>query len=327
MDVFCLNDEAVGKQILSSEIKVLAGFYKDGGEKNFEGTITDLQMQTYLIFSCFEQKRNKKGQPYGWYLGVMETPETKWGRNFVKSEYTDDPMISWKKIRTRMKKFFKEAADEDIMKLLGIKYPGAENKPTGRSRKTISLPWPENLLRELEASAVKTAIKRREQADELSKGEIEDNPSANHNTFVLPDHLTLDQLSGLNTAILTLKNNEQKVLRLRFEEYRTIKETADEFGVTGSRIQQIKEKALRKLLQPARIALIVEGLERFREKTERNKTDIQVKNKREQEQRLRQVEIMDSGLSVSACNCLKRNGMSTLADVEKLVDEKPKALL
>ena len=50
-----------------------------------------------------------------------------------------------------------------IKKLLGIKYPGAENKPTGRSRKTISLPWPENLLRELEASAVKAAIKRREQ--------------------------------------------------------------------------------------------------------------------------------------------------------------------
>ena len=46
-------EENADKELFSFEVKRMAGFGKEG-EKNFEGTITDLQMQTYLIFSCFE---------------------------------------------------------------------------------------------------------------------------------------------------------------------------------------------------------------------------------------------------------------------------------
>ncbi|MBR2256648.1 MAG: hypothetical protein IJ899_04755 [Blautia sp.] len=130
MDVFELDDEAVGKTILSSEVKQLAGFGKDGGEKNFEGVLTDLQMQTYLIISSFQQKKNKKGQSYGWYLAVLETPETKWGRDFVTSHYSDDPSQSWSEIKTRMLQFFPDAAEKDVTKLLGIRYSGVEKKPS-----------------------------------------------------------------------------------------------------------------------------------------------------------------------------------------------------
>ena len=49
------------------------GFGK-GGEKNFEGTITRLQMQTYLCIRDFRQKLNKKGQPYGWPRAEYTTP-------------------------------------------------------------------------------------------------------------------------------------------------------------------------------------------------------------------------------------------------------------
>ena len=51
--------------LLSYELKERAGFGK-GGEKNFEGTVTDLQMSSYLIIRDFRQKLNKKGQPYDW---------------------------------------------------------------------------------------------------------------------------------------------------------------------------------------------------------------------------------------------------------------------
>ena len=129
MDVFDLNDESVGRQIMSSEVKQLAGFSKDGGEKNFEGVITDLQMQTYLIMGDFKQKKNKKGVTYGWHIAVMETPETKWGRGVVSACYNEDPAESWKKIVTRMHESFPEATDDQIRKMLGIKYPGETEKP------------------------------------------------------------------------------------------------------------------------------------------------------------------------------------------------------
>ena len=56
MDEFENREEWMGH-----ELKKQAGFYK-GGEKNFSGIITELQMQTYLIIHDFRQKRNKKGR-------------------------------------------------------------------------------------------------------------------------------------------------------------------------------------------------------------------------------------------------------------------------
>lgn len=46
-----------GEVLYSSEVKQKAGFGK-GGEKNFDGVITELQMKMYLCVSDFEKKRN-----------------------------------------------------------------------------------------------------------------------------------------------------------------------------------------------------------------------------------------------------------------------------
>ena len=58
------------KQILSTELKQLAGFGK-GGEKNFPGITTDLMMKTYLITADFHRRRNKKGAEYGMAVSVL----------------------------------------------------------------------------------------------------------------------------------------------------------------------------------------------------------------------------------------------------------------
>ena len=121
MDVFELDDESAGRSIMSNEVKALAGFSRDGGEKNFEGVITHLQMQTYLIIGDFGQKKNKKGVAYGWHIAVMETPETKWGREFVTSEYFADPAESWQRIAKKMKDNYPSADETQICKMLGIK--------------------------------------------------------------------------------------------------------------------------------------------------------------------------------------------------------------
>ena len=119
MDVFELDDEAAGKELMTYEGKELASV-----DKNFQGTLTDLQMQTYLILSDFRQRKNKKGQAYGWHIAAVETPETKWGRDFVTSSYKEDPAKSWRKLKERLKKHFPSATEESIRKILGIRWPG-----------------------------------------------------------------------------------------------------------------------------------------------------------------------------------------------------------
>ena len=56
------------------ELKPAAGFGKDG-YKNFDGCMTALQMQTYLVIRKFECRRSKKGQSYGMPVSFYQKPE------------------------------------------------------------------------------------------------------------------------------------------------------------------------------------------------------------------------------------------------------------
>lgn len=77
MDCFSIREEW-----FSFALKQRAGFGK-GGEKNFEGTVTDLQMGGYLLIRDFRQRINKRGAPYGWPLSIYTTPEALWGYDHI----------------------------------------------------------------------------------------------------------------------------------------------------------------------------------------------------------------------------------------------------
>lgn len=70
---------------------------------------------------------------------------------------------------------------------------------------------------------------------------------------------------SLEDALSTLKDREQKVLRLRFGmddgRARTLGEVGEEFNVTRERIRQIEAKALRKLRHPSRLRKLRSYLE------------------------------------------------------------------
>lgn len=59
MDILAKYDEYP-----SNELKAAAGFGKDG-EKGFEGTLSQLQMQTYITIRSFHRRKNKKNEEYG----------------------------------------------------------------------------------------------------------------------------------------------------------------------------------------------------------------------------------------------------------------------
>ena len=102
----------------SFALKRQAGFGK-GGEKNFEGTVTDLQMGGYLLIRDFRQRINKKGLPYGWPISVYTTPEALWGYDHIASAYSMDPAESKALIYEQIQKNFPDASQEELDAVLG----------------------------------------------------------------------------------------------------------------------------------------------------------------------------------------------------------------
>ena len=112
MDIF--DSEATW---YSYEIKTNAGFSK-GGEKNFDGVMTELMMQTYLVMRDFQQKRNKKGVAYGWPVAIYAMPEQLWGYEHITSAYKEEPSVSKERILAHMREHYPSATEKQLKKVL-----------------------------------------------------------------------------------------------------------------------------------------------------------------------------------------------------------------
>lgn len=108
------------EQILSTELKKKAGFGK-GGEKNYSGIITGLQMQTYLVITDFHRRINKRGEEYGMPVSVILPPETIWGYEKVTAAYTEKPVKSWQRIIDRVKERYPDTEESEVVRLIGKK--------------------------------------------------------------------------------------------------------------------------------------------------------------------------------------------------------------
>lgn len=114
-------EEKFDAELFSFEIKEKAGFYK-GGEKNFDGTMTDLEMKIYLCVKDFGRKKNKKGQEYGWAVSMYATPEHVFGHELVTMAYKEEPAESAKRILNHIEDIYPIATPEQIGKsILGLR--------------------------------------------------------------------------------------------------------------------------------------------------------------------------------------------------------------
>lgn len=117
MDLFESN-----RELYSSEVKQMAGFGK-GGEKNFDGVITELQMQGYVVTRDFRRRRRKKdGQEYGWPIAVYTTPELLWGYDVISAAYTEKPEKSLERMVEKVLKEFPEGEEGKIRKMFMSRY-------------------------------------------------------------------------------------------------------------------------------------------------------------------------------------------------------------
>ena len=115
LDTLELNEDAVGLEMMSGELRKRASI-----EKGFDNVLIDLQMQSFLLISRFQQKRNKAGIEYGWHLPSFMTPETKWGYDAVNS-VSESTEQSWNRIREQIRQFYPAAGEKEIRNVMGIR--------------------------------------------------------------------------------------------------------------------------------------------------------------------------------------------------------------
>jgi hypothetical protein len=108
---------AICEALPSNEMKAAAGFGK-GGEKGFEGTMTQLQMQTYITVRSFQKRSNKKNEEYGWPVAIFSTSENLFGENHVRSAYHISPKEAKAKIIAGIKTKYPHASEAEIEKVI-----------------------------------------------------------------------------------------------------------------------------------------------------------------------------------------------------------------
>lgn len=107
------------KVISSVKLKEMAGFGK-GGEKNFNGILTELQMQLYLVVKEYHKKVSKAGKEYGMDIGYYAKPEDIWGYEFVTSCYGESVEESAKRIEVCLRRHYPDAKEGDVKKVLKV---------------------------------------------------------------------------------------------------------------------------------------------------------------------------------------------------------------
>ena len=211
MDLFA--EEQADRELYSFEVKSEAGYGKQG-EKNFEGEITNLQMQTYLCIRDFRRRKNKSGGEYGWGIAVYCTPEHIWGREYVTGAYREEPEESALKIFAHAKELYPDAEERQLRKVLAIRNTGAPEE------KKV-LPYPDNLIKALKIEGL-TA-----------------------------ENMTDDQKAGLEVAIGQLRDKQQKVIDLKYREHWKNEEIGRVMNRAAGTIGTYHTKAMRKLKWPS----------------------------------------------------------------------------
>ena len=116
LELFNLIDQ--NAPILSKPLKQL-GDYRKGGKKGFDGAITRLQKQGYVLISDFGYATDKEGNQYGWGIAEYSTPEKFLGKRFTDKVYQRSPEESCERVVKQFRKILPGVEEEEIRRMLG----------------------------------------------------------------------------------------------------------------------------------------------------------------------------------------------------------------
>lgn len=113
-----------------------------------------------------------------------------------------------------------------------------------------------------------------------------------------------------------LRDREEEILSLRYQEGKSLSDIAEQFGLTKERIRQVEKEALNRMARGRSGEILKNGVQKsIREETERAQRMAQLaKNEMERKEAILTAAdepIVNLDLSVRAYNCLARNGIKT----------------
>ena len=104
------------REVLQRESTMTCELKRAVGAKGFEGALSQLENQTYLIVRGFERRRGRTGEPYGWEIGVLTTPEAAFGADWARSAYDEAPSESYERILSHLRPRFPNADLDRVLK-------------------------------------------------------------------------------------------------------------------------------------------------------------------------------------------------------------------
>lgn len=100
-------------------LKCEAGYAGKDGLKGFDGTITRLMMQTFVLIDGIEYMTDQFGRAYGWGVCRYATPEQRFGADCFETVYERSPAESGERVLKQLKKILPDADGGDVTRLLG----------------------------------------------------------------------------------------------------------------------------------------------------------------------------------------------------------------
>ena len=110
--------------VLSKELRQAGGYAYSGrwqkteGKKGFDGSITRLQEQCYVIISDFVYTLDKKGNRRGWGVAEYSTPEKFMGGFFTDAVYQRTPEESRERLLEHLASLFPSVPEAQLKKFL-----------------------------------------------------------------------------------------------------------------------------------------------------------------------------------------------------------------
>lgn len=128
-------------------------------------------------------------------------------------------------------------------------------------------------------------------------------------------------MNGLKHVVSLLRKRDQMILLCRYEDKLTYNEIGILFSITGTRVQQIIRKILRRMCHPAMSQYVVQGYEAYTQMI-REQQNLLAKEKYEEvfgrEEDIRGMDITVLQLPIRIWNVLNRNNIHTIGDLKDL---------
>ena len=110
--------------ILSKELRMAGGYGYSGrwqkteGMKGFDGAITRLQEQCYVLISDFVYTTDKHGNRRGWGVAQYSTPEQLMGEAFSEKVYQRTPQESYERLLAHLTALFPRVPEKELRRFL-----------------------------------------------------------------------------------------------------------------------------------------------------------------------------------------------------------------